>query len=60
MRGVCNGKRESQHKTLRFTLFPKMADALSQQIKKKMKFCDLNFYRQGLLDLFLICPLSRC
>lgn len=40
--------------------FPKTADTLQQQIKKKIKFCALNYYRQGLLDLFLVCPLSRC
>lgn len=28
MRGVCNVKRESQHKTVRFTLLLKKADAL--------------------------------
>ena len=29
-------------------------------MKKKIKFGVLNFYRQGPLDLFLVCPLSRC
>ena len=60
MRGVCNVKRESQHKTVRFTLLLKKADALQQQIKKKIEFVALYFYQWGLLDLFLVCPLSRC
>lgn len=56
---VCNEKFEHQHKTVRFTLFPEMVNTLWQQIKRKIKFCALNFYQQSLHDLFLACPFSR-